>query len=59
MSGPGHGEGEDASRLTADQLHYVEEGVEPGAAYTFTLMPVSTGYQEDITGPAEQVTVHT
>ena len=47
------------SRLPGDQFHFVEEGVESGAAYSFTIVPVSIGYQADITGPGATVFVQT
>ena len=47
------------SRLPGDQFHFVEEDVESGAAYSFTIVPVSTGYQAEITGPGASVSVQT
>ena len=59
VSGPGHVDDEAPSRLAGDQFHFVEEGVESGAAYSFTIVPVSTGYQAEITGPGATVSVQT
>ena len=59
VSGPGHAEDEAPSRLTRDQFHFTELDVKTGVIYSFTILPVSTGYQGNITGPGSTVLVQT
>ena len=61
VSGPGHDEDEMPTRQSGDNFYFIEEGVEKGATYSFTIFPVSnsTDFQADITGPGTTVTVQT
>ena len=61
VSGPGHEEDETPITQSGDKFYFVEEGVEKGKTYSFTIFPVSdsTDFQDNITGPGTTVTVKT
>ena len=54
-------EDETPTTQSGDKFYFVEEGVESGKTYSFTIFPVSnsTDFQADIRGPGTTVTVQT
>lgn len=50
-----------AATVTKDQdtFHHEVQDTEPGATYTIAIAAVSSGFQEDIIGPATEVVVQT